>query len=418
MAETWLTSQEIGMYQIPEYTAILQPRMGRRSGGIVVFIRNSCTYTSRCFSSTSNESILLHISARQQFKILCTYRNCRSPITDYLDFLSELLSSDHNSFDLLMGDINQDILPNNDLSNESLRYMDFMASKGFVSHVSGPTRVSETSNTAIDHCFLRNQVLDIRVDNFDVGISDHHCLAIKLCNFPIKKKKETYCFCDMRLVKTALKMEHWTDILNIDNVDQVYEGIVEKIHNAQSSATETVIITNKNRRRNEWMNQGLITKCTQKNKLHARAKKFPFNRNLQKELKDMQLTLKKELKQAKSVYFKQKFDEADTTQKFWKIANSIIRGKKSDNIIDNINIDGNPTPVKGNELLVANHFNAHFSTIAEKLINDNNFNSMPNPPIPEPDCIMWFPRITLQEVEKAIDKMKNKKKCRSGWYIQ
>ena len=109
----------------------------------------------------------------------------RSPSTGAAECLSELwdlfaqllLLTTHV---VVVGDFNFDILPS--LSDHS-DYMNILSDFQFVQHISGPTRVSSTSATLIDHAMSTSNLEVLQC--FQVaGLSDHRCQIMEV-NVPV-----------------------------------------------------------------------------------------------------------------------------------------------------------------------------------------------------------------------------------------
>lgn len=284
------------------------------------YVRNGLNCSNTNFFDENHERFLLNLRTDgKQLNLLCTYRNCRSKIETYIDFLNSI----KGSVDLVIGDLNQDLLK---INSDTIHYINFMKASGFASQIDYPTRVTDTSSTCLDHCFSKNHVGRIETTALDIGISDHYCLSICLSDYELKEVQRSYTFCDLRLVKAALSNIDWSNLLRNSDVDKIYEEITEKIDKAKSEATETILIDGRNRKRKEWINQTLIDKCRRKNYLYKLRSKYPFCSYIKNELKMLQDELKKDIKRAKSNYYEKKFNDAKTTKDYWKITNSIIKG--------------------------------------------------------------------------------------------
>lgn len=407
LTESWINESEFKLYNVPNFTGIIQMRHNRRSGGVVVFIRNGLNYSYNTYFDRNHESILLFLTVDgKKLNLLCTYRNYKSPISTYLHFIEGIKST----VDLIIGDINQDILV---LKDESIHYVNFMDSAGLMAQVEFPTRVTANSKTCIDHCYSKSHVGNVEASPLDIGISDHLCLSIQLHGYQVEFKDRSYTFCDLRLVKTQLSNADWTELLGSSDVNLIYKEISDKIKQARSDATETLKINGRNRRRNEWINQQLIDKCRRKNLLYQLHRKYPFCEYISNELKLIQCELKKEIRMAKTNYYDDKFKNANSSKEYWKITNAIIKGGASNklNFSPSKIVDGTGTiydvSEKGTE--VANLFNDYFANVAENLILESGMNTTDYPPIASVNHSMYSPPLKLEEVGKAIDAMKTKK---------
>lgn len=414
LAETWIDKCEEPQFGLPGYSSILQQRHVRRSGGIAIYIKNEhkTDFTCTKFATNSHESIILHlkVAKRNTLKLLASYRNCRSHIDEYLDFLEEQKSN----FNLLIGDINQDINELNDLNHDSIKYVNFLESTGFLSHNSSPTRVTNDTATCIDHCFAKPYMGEVDNESVELGFSDHKCLLIKLKDIKSANRQQSFTFCDMRAVKMILNHADWSDVYSSTDVNEVYTLIKEKINYAKNEATETKAITGRNRKRNEWVTDNIIQMSKKKYKLYKLVQKYPFNTEFQEQLDALNLELKRKIKTAKCEYYDELYKNAESGKEFWKITNSLLKKKGKDQI-KAVNINGTVVERNNNEQAIASHFNTYFATVAEKVLEplntlDDTFESYNKTKhSKEYNSSMRWPELKLSELEKALAKMKNSK---------
>lgn len=410
LSESWVSRHEFDMYNLVNYTGVLQERCHGRSGGIAVYVRNDVICSFKKYADNNHESILIKVKTENSMvNLLCTYRNCNTSVYDYLNFLEVL----KGKFDVLVGDINQNILPDNHgvISNDSSYYMQYLESNGYVSHVNVPTRVTDVSKTCIDHCYAKPHVGNIVTTILDDIVSDHNCIQISIQKIVYRDRPQQYTFCDLRLVKTELALHDWDPLLLCDNVDTIYVEIKDTIASAIEKATETVALTQRNRKRKEWINNMLVEKINRKNRLYRLCHKYPFDVRLKEEFSVINGELKADIQRTKNSYYAERFQNTQNCKEFWKLAKNVMQGGNisGKNKINSIQIDELPVDFKGNEVKIANHFNAYFGNIAKTLREENSIDNNRMPDCNELDYSMYFPPIKLHEVESVMNKLKNKK---------
>lgn len=410
LAETWISENELPLFHIDNFTGIIQRRYHKRSGGVAIYVNSNIKFNViKKYASILHESILIEVHVRdEKLKILASYRNCKSSMAKYTEFLNNM----QEKFDVLVGDINQDIYPGNITHADSLEYLNVMESKGFKSIVNEVTRETGKTATCIDHCHVK-RMLNAETQILDIGISDHKCISVSFKKIAPVSRPLCYTFCDVRIVKARLSCTDWSELFNCQDVDVAYSILVKNINVAKEAATETIIITNRNRRRREWITQPLIDKCRRKNKLYKLCKKHPFSIRLKLELDNICRELKYDIKRAKTTFCKEKYNNAKTTKEFWDVTNFFMK-RRTANVMKPIALelnDNKKIEVDGNEKIAANYMNSYFVGIADKLLTENNIdiNSKTNVECNGCATSMYFGHVTSDVVERALDNMHSKK---------
>lgn len=410
LSETWVSKHEFDMYNLVNYTGVIQERCHGRSGGIAVFVRNDLICSFKKYADKNHESILIKVkSDHSTLNLLCTYRNCNSSIYEYMNFLETM----KGQFDILLGDINQNILSDNHdvIHGDSFYYMQYLEANGYISRINVPTRVSDVSKTCIDHCFAKPHVGNVVTKILDDIISDHKCIQINISKNVSKDRPQQYTFCDLRLVKSELALHDWNQLLLSDDVDIIYNEIKDTIACAIENATETVRITQNNRKRKEWINTSLIQKINRKNHLYKLCQKYPFDTNIKAEFTLINRELKIDIKRAKNSFYAERFQNTQNSKDFWKLAKNVINGGNNSlkNRIKCIEIDEQSVDATENEVKIANHFNSYFGNIAKKILDENDIDNNRMPDCNELNYSMYFSPIKLHEVDNVIKELKNKK---------
>lgn len=412
LTESWIKKSELNLFCLEGYSSFHQERSKGRSGGVTVYIRKDVPYEITLLSNAAHESILVKIMYQKMpFSILCSYRNVKSKLLNFLNDLDKYQNNEETRFNILLGDINQDIFHENNLTSCSIDYLNFMSSHGFETCILGPTRTTASTQTTIDHLFAKTSLSKfITAQCIETGISDHHSIIFNVNNVVEKNTNcKMYTFRDIRLIKSYLDTVNWREkgLYDENDVNTAYSIVKEEIVNAIQVATITVPITNKNTKKKDWISQELINLCHKKNRMYRQLKLHPFNDSLRKELKELQNVIKSSIRKAKETFYTNKFKEAKDTKQFWKITNAILKGNKKQPI-QAINVGGIKTAVEKNEKTVAEEFNKYFATVADNLLKQQ---SVSGPPvkIKHEQTSMFSPQLTIAEIDKAFKKLKNKK---------
>lgn len=211
LSEVWLTSTDLNLYAIPEYSAEFCCRDDNRYGGSAIYVSSNQPYRRRndiSFSTANVESVWLEFdcnflrSNSRSTVIGCVYR---SPSSSYAEFCSELetilntLACEDKNI-LLFGDTNINLLDPTDKSCSN--YINSFVGHGLESLINAPTRCSTNgTETLIDH-ILSNLTIEQLSGVVNISITDHYPVFTLIESsssrkFPTKQKqnidKEKIC---------------------------------------------------------------------------------------------------------------------------------------------------------------------------------------------------------------------------------
>ncbi len=158
------------------YKSIFSKPRGTRGGGVIV----QCTQEVEVLEELPceiNESLLLQLRVKMNdFLLLVIYNPPRSDklaFIEKLNFFLETLNPQKRV--IVCGDINIDILKNN---AASLSYQDTLESNGFEILIKRATRIASSSESCLDHFFVRNVNTDEAIIMENQSFSDHFPLQI------------------------------------------------------------------------------------------------------------------------------------------------------------------------------------------------------------------------------------------------
>lgn len=177
MSEIWIDSFETGLYNLHGYRLYSNCRPNNRSGGIIIYVKENLDFSlSNCDTISSAEYLCMY-SKRLDLYILACYRSHSFTPSFFITELNTLLKNCKSKNIVLIGDLNIDILKNDPDSNV---YMDFMYDKGFKSCLNIPTRITEKSESCIDHIFIRTKTFLVKTGCLLNSLTDHYPIVCKL----------------------------------------------------------------------------------------------------------------------------------------------------------------------------------------------------------------------------------------------
>ena len=235
-----------------------------------------------------------------------------------------------------------------------------------------PTRLTNTSTTAIDNVFLDvSGFHDYVVTPYPNGLSDHDAqiLAFRAL-YPgqspgtkFARKVDQQTISDFVF---ALSNESWSNIFNSDVVNLMYSSFLNiylRIFHASFPLTRVTSLNKCNR----WITTGIQTSCKLKGEL------FILNRSLNNPVlkqyyKKYCNILVKVIREAKRMTFSTRISKShNKTKTTWNIVNELLGKQHSSNDIQQLTVEGTHFT---NQQRIAEEFNKYFSTIVD-IINSN-----------------------------------------------
>ena len=290
-----------------------------------------------------------------------------------------------------------------------------MYSNLLLPHIASPTRVTLSSETLIDNIFSNNDDSSFTSGSLVTTLSDHHAQFL-LMEFQNKQmdNKKIQIFRDFskiennkKLINTHLEGIDWATELqvNCNNADLSSELFLKKIEQLINFWAPSERVPNKKKKlqNKPWITKGLLKSIETKDRLYRKMRrtKDPLKRE---ELVNKVKTYKKYIlhltRKSKANHFNNFFQE-----------NKLNLFKISEGIRKIIDITTKGSKEINNPTKIANNFNNHFTSIAEK-IEDNLVKSKFNYSkyLSNPNEYSFFMKPTnAKEVLCEITKLKNNK---------
>lgn len=339
-----------------------------QSDGVIVYVKTELDpIISEILIENAN---CLKIKTKQT-TILALYRSPKQQnISSFLKSLdSALFNCTPNEELLVIGDINVDLLK--PMASQTLDYKNLMTQHGLVSYINAPTRVTDTTNSCIDHIFLRTKK-NAKGTVYQSTITDHFSIAIGLThNKPITgtsrsniKKKHI----NLEKLTSKIILENWLSTLNSTDVDIAFNAFSETLLQYIEDVTEESHLNNsKNKKLKPWITDGLIFCIKKRDKLH---KNLLNNPDMQAQIfyKKYRNICNNIIKTTKENYYKEKLSRAgNNNKKIWHIIKEISNTDHPVQPINKLNINGQDTSVNDHPDTVTNHINQYFCNIGKNL---------------------------------------------------
>lgn len=428
LSEIWIKSVEVDFYNIPNFKLYANCNDNYRAGGIAVFVKDSIQIIENVKLNLRTADIL-YISfmfSGKTFHLLAVYRLIFETITDFVSELQNYFSN-VNSLALnkdnvfWIGDVNINILEHFNVGID--RYKAVMAANGFESLINVPTRITQQSESCIDHVHIRVArrdiiIVDASVDH--VGITDHSLVKIlvKVSNGSSESEGTghplpTHHFCiDKVLLKQLLDQTSWDDVYNQTDPSSAFDVFCKILHDTIRRSTVQVKQRDTIKKLKPWINESICSKIKRRNHLFKLVKKHPNNEKLKLYYLSFRNTLQDDIRNVKNNYYKRKFEKCKGNSKAtWKVLSEVTGQTKK--IENSFGLEiGNEVVV--DPFTVANEFNNYFLNIVSELdLNcsvPSNFSSLNYnnyfPKRSEMNSI-FLESIAPNELEEAIRSLKN-----------
>lgn len=404
ISETWFNyiTDKLNFYSINGFNFIHSSRVGKKGGGLAIYIKNNIKYHLLTSTHEPFHKIKIELLIDEQIIKLVAYYRPPNP-NNSSSFMKDLESElDCNLPLIIAGDINIDVNKQSQLSNE---YTDMLSSYNATLNNEHITRPS--SGTLIDHVITSGLIIYSN-HTVETSLSDHNII---ISCIKINSKAST-------LSKTITK-----SLTNYDNARSLCSGRFNEIiyirdPNEQLNIITDVIVSSINQstttktfkvKENElvpWLNFNLLRLMKRRENIASKISKLrkynlPSDK-LGKKLISIISKIDSETSYARNKYYDSLFSTRDI-RKTWKHINEIL-GKPIKR--NNISLIENGNWISNIDKIV-NIFNRQFLPKDNAAINLNNLNSFST--IRSNVNSIFIEPATTDEIKEIIDNLNTNK---------
>jgi len=392
LQETWLgPSDDINHLNIENYQLISKPKRLSSHGGLAIYLHNKFTFKELRLDSTdaSNiyESQFIDISIAtcvdtRNITIGNIYRPPRDLITNYEKFEEEFssvishLSAIRRNV-VIGGDYNINLLEVNNRPTFKT-FLDSIFSNGYFPAITLPTRLS-TCCTLIDnyYCKVTTESLNSTSGIIISNLSDHLPYFITFNVNMVNNVRSKYINKRFETPLGIAKIRNELSSLNLcQEIDNNQSGNPYESYgillNAVKGAMDKHIplkkikVSHYTHNKNPWCTDAILHQIKYRDKLYKKLKSTspnsPRYMGLKTNLKTCNKILKSEIRHAKSVYYKEYFEQFKSdTSKTWKKINEILGNKK---VMSTNNTFKKGERILNNSTEIANEFNNFFANVS------------------------------------------------------
>ena len=329
-SEAWLKcATEYGDLQ--GYDTFTNESRLNKSDGVILYINNKYHVETfiEIYGRLKVISTIVKISEQVNLKFSGIYRCFNINEIEFNNSLMRFLIENQETRNhFVIGDVNIDLLNDNDNSSEYLStYLENLYLP-LINSITRPSNKNINTGTCIDHIFAKTKNnISIKAAKIENVFTDHFPILLYINTGPVlvnDSKKQTYNFNKM---KKLFKAEIWNNVLSINDPNQAMKRFLEKFNKIVDLATKVTRKNYKKIPRKSWMTTGLINSCITKEE----------NNYLQ-----YSKMLSKLLKIAKTNFDKQMVQTKDS-KKLWNFLNKKLnrQSKNRNNTINHIIDNGN-----------------------------------------------------------------------------
>lgn len=428
LVESWVRRDEAPYLKIQGYDMLIQERDGKKSGGVILYCRDSLSMEiSERFATTFNS---LHFKYKntdsKTLTGLLVYRFCNSNKDTFIKELENEIDN-LSSNAIVFGDMNIDLLKQND----SKQYIGMLTTKGFISCLNTPTRICPPSVSCIDHVFIRHRLCKnpISISNckaISTDLSDHKAISFRINSIKSikeqnKNRPETKTV-NWSLVNENLSKEQWSSIISSPDVNSAFELFVEKLQNTVQRSTITRRRIGNLTQRMPWASLELMKISKEKNKMYKLLKEYPSSTFFRDRYKILSREVKLKTANDKKHYYGTLLEKCGSDpKKYWAIIQQASGRVKEP--MKKIRLDGTMLEVKNNEEEIAGAFNKYFIGVTKAIASSFPSTASNNHPLiyagKTSTNSFYCAEITPTDVAEAIRYASNKKSTGSdGLSIQ
>ena len=292
LSETWFSESEyFPKYFLHGYNLFCSSRPEGGGGGTCVYMSDKLEASATVARLAGAEAMTVRIGSRGCVvsSVVAVYRTPSVGPSDFLVDLEAFLPSlPPNS--MVVGDLNFDLNPNNEIDHHSLEFLRIMSCNGFYNLIETPTCTVDT-NLISDHLPV-------------IGCIAH-------TNFTTPKPVQAITKLDhCKLYEKISDQKNWEGVLQSTDPDEAFllftkttQGLI-----AESSNTKTIKQSKKRSFNKPWMTNEIHTLIQKREKYLRLSRDEPFNSKIQKQFSKFRNVVADEIKEAKVELYKNQFE--------------------------------------------------------------------------------------------------------------
>lgn len=418
VAETWFKSKETDFFNLSEFSAFHVTRC-QTGGGVSIFVSNK--WETSIKHTINRKHSILHVMLTWQsvsYNIIGVYNPHKNNTPELLIDLESILFQNKLKNCFLIGDFNINLLDSSTLSDN---YISLLRSYSFtLCNKRFPTRVTDQTETLIDHIHTNIDSENITVSNICSDFSDHSTLVIDV---PSQSTETSYALKE-ELSSSSYQLIDHPKLNNYFLVNKFYSakteinGIYEDFSNYIEKGVATCLLQSrqhtsaKSTKRKPWVTQSFLNILKIKDRLYAKSKGKFATQQAKEDYKSYSNYVTNEKRKLQTAYYSAKFNDVCDQRLIWKGINEILRKSEASTkpkitklILEEEEITGS--------INIANALNSYFTNIPKNLADElptSKNNMTPTPHFNNSHSFFLKPtnETEILEIIKALPNKNNK----------
>lgn len=396
LTETWICDSEIDFYQLNNYNMFYFCREYNRSGGLIVYVKNTHDFLNSNLTMTTSECVLIS-SSNLNLSICAVYRSHAFTITEFNNELENVLQNLTYNNIVLIGDLNIDILTE---TNSNSNYINILHEHGFKCTFSCVSRV--ISHTCIDHIWHRDikSACNISTARLIYSLSDHFPIFCKIdlkANFNLPQpKQEIVRYVDYKSMVNYLSTYSF-DVINMSNdPNDIFNDFHNRVIAVKNNFSfQKIKFLTSNIVKKDWLNDEILKMTKIKEKLYKKHLRYPGDNFYKTAYKTTVRVLKLKIREAKNAFLINKFNNLKNSKAQWLFVNEILGIQNKKHTLPSIKDDS----------YLANCFNKYF--VSSISCDDSSYLNYKSDISPNLNSFT-FHDITPDEIKRCINKLNPK----------
>ena len=421
--ETWEKPNTVGQHQnLNNYIYFSNPRQKFKGGGVSMYIKNNLIFDLCPDLCIMEEKIFesFFIDIHLENKTVTCGTIYRSPnkkmkcINEFFNFLQTVLNKiKKKKYVYIMGDLNFNLLDQNDSSTEALT--DIMFNNKFYPLINCPTRISNTSASILDHIWTNITCTNIKSGILGHNVSDHFPVLQVSELGKVKTNNSASSLSinpnNLNKFRSFLETADFSNVVICSDPDHAYYNFQNTL--MKNFHKHFFKQSNPHKRNHSWFDKELRNLLHKKDRLY----KVLLQKN-SPQAKQKYLTVRNKyfhlINKKKQDYYQNRFTKyRSNLKKTWQTINGILGRSKHKNIKTHCIINNGKVIHEPYE--IANSFNEHFVNISSTLTSQlpaatTSFQDYLSSPI---SSTMFFFPTSPNEIKFTISNFASKQSA--GW---
>lgn len=366
LTETFVVG-DVNLYTMHNYNMIYNHGLVNRNDGVIVYVSKTLSYNYSIIDFTDIKLIRLEFSyGVKKFCLSALYRLHHTCVDVFSEELNHYLGSIKDyDYSILMGDLNINILSNNDFVDH---YLNVLSEWNYISYINDFTRVDGDTRSCIDHIFIRTtKETQIQPIIFRTDITDHYPVMAHICLPQNESRTEAgkRLITDYDKLKEYFSGENWNEFYALNDVNSLTDMLVEKLNSCILRSSRVVGGKAKDVKRKEWITSGLIKSIQKKTVMYKNLLKNPLDPKIKNEYQTYRNKLNSLIKKTKTLYYKMQITDKMDSKRLYGVVNRLCGGNgvKQD-LVKEVRVNENVISERDS---LVNVFNDYFCEIGQSL---------------------------------------------------